>query len=168
MGKQSLTDRQKLFVQHYCQELNASAAARKAGYASRTAGRQGHELLKNPKVREAIAQYTEAQISQLEISPRRIMEEIVHLALNRDEKASQAVKLKALSYLASYVGISPETPRGTAQKILTTSTGATRKGGNNDQLVTTSPPDERGGVSTPQSDPLDATDGIVLDVQPES
>lgn len=50
----SLNDRQIRFVQEYCKDFNATQAAIRAGYSEKTAGVQGHELLKNPKISEAV------------------------------------------------------------------------------------------------------------------
>ena len=50
----SLNDRQTRFVQEYCKDFNATQAAIRAGYSEKTAGSQGHDLLKNPEIEEAI------------------------------------------------------------------------------------------------------------------
>jgi hypothetical protein len=57
-----LTPRQARFVDEYTADHNASAAARRAGYAPRSAGYTGHRLLKNAQVRAAIDQ-REAEIA---------------------------------------------------------------------------------------------------------
>lgn len=50
----SLNDRQQRFVQEYCKDFNATQAAIRAGYSEKTAGSQGHDLLKVPEINEAI------------------------------------------------------------------------------------------------------------------
>jgi Phage terminase, small subunit len=45
-----LNEKQQAFIREYAIDKNASAAARRAGYSPRTAGVQGHKLLKNPKI----------------------------------------------------------------------------------------------------------------------
>ena len=45
MAKGKLTEKQKRFVQEYLVDLNATAAARRAGYSEKTADRIGPELL---------------------------------------------------------------------------------------------------------------------------
>ncbi|MFA6270687.1 MAG: terminase small subunit [Candidatus Paceibacterota bacterium] len=49
-----LTKKQMAFVEHYVESLNASDAARHAGYSYRTAGVIGHENLRKPEVAEEI------------------------------------------------------------------------------------------------------------------
>ena len=49
-----LTDRQRLFVEHYIQCWNASEAARRAGYPAQTARQMGYENLTKPYIRAAI------------------------------------------------------------------------------------------------------------------
>lgn len=50
----ALKDKQHAFVRHYLASLNASAAARAAGYSEKTAGSIGHENLKKPEIAEAV------------------------------------------------------------------------------------------------------------------
>ena len=49
-----LTEKQKAFADHYIECLNATEAARKAGYSKNTVGAIGHENLKKPKIKEYI------------------------------------------------------------------------------------------------------------------
>lgn len=49
-----LTPKQRRFVDEYLIDLNASAAAKRAGYSEKTAGQIGHELLKKPEIAEGI------------------------------------------------------------------------------------------------------------------
>ena len=63
-----LTAKQAAFVAEYLIDLNASAAARRAGYSERTAEQQGNRLLGNVKVSAAIAagQAERAQRTQID------------------------------------------------------------------------------------------------------
>jgi phage terminase small subunit len=54
-GKRMLSERQKAFVDAYVATLNASDAARKAGFSEKSARSQGSRLLAHPKVKAAIA-----------------------------------------------------------------------------------------------------------------
>ena len=49
-----LTAKQQQFCCEYIIDLNATAAARRAGYSSRTAEQQGYQLLQNPSVQAEI------------------------------------------------------------------------------------------------------------------
>ncbi len=50
----ALTQKQARFVAEYLVDLNATQAAIRAGYSTRTADRQGHRLLKNAEVEAAV------------------------------------------------------------------------------------------------------------------
>lgn len=50
----SLTPKQKRFVTEYLRTLNASEAARRAGYSKKTAYSIGHENLSKPEIKAAI------------------------------------------------------------------------------------------------------------------
>jgi len=54
--EKKLTERQSRFVDNYVDCGNASEAAREAGYSQKTAGEIGHENLKKPEIRGAIAE----------------------------------------------------------------------------------------------------------------
>lgn len=62
-----LNANQQRFVAEYMVDLNASAAARRAGYSARTAEQQGPRLLGNAGVRAAIAQELEARAKRTRI-----------------------------------------------------------------------------------------------------
>ena len=53
--KDGLTSRQAKFVLEYLIDLNATAAAKRAGYAPAYADRQAHQLLENTRVAAALA-----------------------------------------------------------------------------------------------------------------
>lgn len=50
----ALNPKQRLFVKAYIAVRNATKAAEAAGYSKKTAGSQGHDLLKKPEIAEAI------------------------------------------------------------------------------------------------------------------
>lgn len=54
MPSRSLTPKQAAFVQQYLVDLNATAAARRAGYSEKTAGKIGFQLLEKTRIQEAI------------------------------------------------------------------------------------------------------------------
>jgi phage terminase small subunit len=66
----SLTDQQKLFVEHYVDCLNASEAARRAGYAPDTAGQQGYRLYHSKAVQSAIKRKLDVHMSGNEVLHR--------------------------------------------------------------------------------------------------
>lgn len=66
----ALTDQQKLFVEHYADCLNASEAARRAGYSHDTAGQQGYRLYHNRSVQAAIRRKLNVHMSANEVLNR--------------------------------------------------------------------------------------------------
>ncbi len=54
MATKQLTPKQQRFVQEYAIDLNATAAAKRAGYSEKTAYSVGHEILKKPEIAGAI------------------------------------------------------------------------------------------------------------------
>lgn len=69
-----LTDKQKRFIQEYLIRLNATEAARKAGYSEKVASAIGFENLKKPKIKEAIAEVLSAVSSEKTASIEEILE----------------------------------------------------------------------------------------------
>lgn len=71
MAAGDLTDKQKLFIDAYVgvANCNASEAARVAGYSPDCVGIQGHDNLKNPKIRAAI----DARLLELTMGPEEIL-----------------------------------------------------------------------------------------------
>lgn len=47
----ALNDKQRRFAAEYLKDQNATKAAIRAGYSKKTAGSQGHDLLKKPEIR---------------------------------------------------------------------------------------------------------------------
>lgn len=69
----SLTPKQRRFVNEYCVDENATQAAIRAGYSESGAGVQGHENLKNPKIKEAIAERMEECALAASITPEWVV-----------------------------------------------------------------------------------------------
>ena len=62
-----LTSRQALFIAEYLKCLNATEAARKAGYSAKTAMWQGPQLLQKPHVAAAIEEQQRARLERLDL-----------------------------------------------------------------------------------------------------
>lgn len=75
-----LTDKQKRFVSEYLVDLNATAAATRAGYSEKTACEQGSRLLANVKVQEEIRKRQERLQDKLEITQEKVLEELAAIA----------------------------------------------------------------------------------------
>lgn len=75
-----LSEKQKRFVQEYLVDLNATAAAKRAGYSPKTASEQGARLLANVKVQEEIQKAIEKRQNRVEITQDRVLQELTSIA----------------------------------------------------------------------------------------
>lgn len=76
-----MTPKKQLFVDEYLANgLNATEAAKKAGYSAKTAYSQGQRLLKDVEVAALIAAKTQRRCGKLEISADRVLEGLAALA----------------------------------------------------------------------------------------
>ena len=69
-----LTDKQRLFVEEYLIDLNATAAARRAGYSAKTAEVIGFENLRKPNIAAAIGQAKAERSERTEITQDWVLE----------------------------------------------------------------------------------------------
>lgn len=69
-----LTEKQKMFVLEYLVDLNATAAAKRAGYSEKTAEEQGCRLLRNVKVQEALKEAQQERSEKLSLSAEWVLE----------------------------------------------------------------------------------------------
>lgn len=75
-----LTPRQERFVEEYLIDLNASAAAIRAGYSVKNAGKIGSELLGKTRIKTAIAEAMAERSKRTGISQDRILRELAKVA----------------------------------------------------------------------------------------
>jgi phage terminase small subunit len=80
-AKPRLTDKQKAFVQEYLIDLNASAAARRAGYSVRTANRIASENLAKPHIQAAIQKAMKEREKRTEITQDKVLQELARIGL---------------------------------------------------------------------------------------
>lgn len=72
--------REARFVQEYLVDLNASGAARRAGYSAHTATEQGCELLSKPHVQAQVALAEAERAERTQITAEKALVEIARLA----------------------------------------------------------------------------------------
>lgn len=75
-----LTPRQERFVAEYLCDLNATQAARRAGYSAKTAEQQGPRLLGNVGVAQAIAKAQARRAERTGITQDRVLQELARIA----------------------------------------------------------------------------------------
>ena len=71
-----LNRRQSLFVAEYLKDLNASAAARRAGYSEKTAFRSGIENMQKPAITDAIAAAMKERGDRVQITADKVLTDI--------------------------------------------------------------------------------------------
>ncbi len=77
-----MTPKQKVFVDEYLVALNASEAARRAGYSSKSAHVMGCQLMKEPEIARAIREAMEARSLRTRVDADRIVLELARVAFS--------------------------------------------------------------------------------------
>ena len=80
--KKKITPKQQRFVDEYLIDLNATAAARRAGYSEKTAEQQGPRLLGNVGVATAIRGAKENRAKRTQISQDEVVAELAKLGFS--------------------------------------------------------------------------------------
>lgn len=75
-----MTKKQKLFVEEYLLDLNATQAAIRAGYSPETAGAIGAENLKKPQIQNAIARAMAERSRRTGVNAERVVLELAKIA----------------------------------------------------------------------------------------
>lgn len=75
-----LTAKQQKFVDEYLIDLNATQAAIRAGYSSKTAGEIGHENLNKPQIRAHIDAKMAEHSARTGVNQERIIRELARIA----------------------------------------------------------------------------------------
>lgn len=75
----ALTPKQKRFVVEYLIDLNATAAAKRAGYSEKTAYSIGLETLKKPEIQNAIQEAMQKRQQRTEITQDMVIQELAKL-----------------------------------------------------------------------------------------
>lgn len=105
-----LTDKQKRFVDEYLVDLNATAAASRAGYSEKTARSQGQRLLTNVDIQTALQKAMQARSQRLCITQDFVLERLREIAGREasdapDSPLKYAAKLRALELLGRHLGL---------------------------------------------------------------
>src|SRR5579883_217833 len=74
--------RMQLFVNEYLVTMNASEAARRAGYKPHYAGLRGYQLMRRPDVQVAIRDAMDARAKRTGIDADRVVEELAAIAFS--------------------------------------------------------------------------------------
>ena len=74
-----LTDKQAAFAREYVIDFNASAAALRAGYSQRTAGRTAAELMQDARVKSEIQRLTAAKVARASMEADEVVEQLANI-----------------------------------------------------------------------------------------
>lgn len=77
-----LTPKQAAFVQEYLVDLNATAAAKRAGYSEKTAYRTGADNLKKPQIAQAISEAQADRANRTQVTADRVVEELAKIGFS--------------------------------------------------------------------------------------
>lgn len=99
-----LTEKQKRFCEEYLVDLNATQAAKRAGYSDKTAYRIGAELLQKTSVLDFLRILREQQSERTGITADTVLKELKKIALT-DTEISGKEKIKALELLGKHLGM---------------------------------------------------------------
>ena len=81
-----LTEKQKRFVQEYLVDLNATAAAKRAGYSEKSASRIAVELLNKTQVSAEIQKQQAKRQKRVEITQEKVLEELAAIARSEERR----------------------------------------------------------------------------------
>ena len=84
----ALNRRQALFVAEYLKDLNASAAARRAGYREKSAFRCGVENMQKPAITDAIAAAMQERSERVQITADKVLTDIEEIKADAMRQAS--------------------------------------------------------------------------------
>lgn len=77
-----MTPKQERFVAEYLIDLNATQAAIRAGYSSKTAASIGEELLRKPEIGQAVEAGRAKLMAKTNITAERVLQEMGRLAFS--------------------------------------------------------------------------------------
>lgn len=98
----ALTPKQQRFVDEYLIDLNATQAAIRAGYAAKTANREGSRLLSNVDISHAIATKAANTAERLDLSAERVLRGLFEEATRTGDGASHGARVSAWGLLGKY------------------------------------------------------------------
>ena len=105
LSRPNLTPKQAAFVAEYLIDLNAAAAARRAGYSERTADRTGYENLRKPEIAAAIAEAQAERSERTKLTADDVVAGLHREATYFDEGSSHSARVAAWAHLGKHLGM---------------------------------------------------------------
>ena len=104
MNNGELKRKQAIFCREYLLDFNATQAAIRAGYSTKTAYSIGNENLKKPGIRKRIRELVAARNTRTLVAADRVLGKLAEIAFGQFTVANRD-RLRALDMLAKHVGI---------------------------------------------------------------
>lgn len=98
-----LTAKQAAFVREYLVSLNATDAARRAGYSEKTAAEVGYENLRKPQIQDAVERALSERAARTELSADEIITGLRREANYQGEGSSHAARISAWGWLGKHL-----------------------------------------------------------------
>lgn len=103
-----LTERELGFVQQYLVDKNATQAAIRAGYSPTSAGRHGHDMLKRPIIKAALARELKAQAARTLMTADQVLLDIQHIGDKALRSAEFSVALRSRELIGKHFRVFAE------------------------------------------------------------
>ena len=102
-----LTVKQKMFVEEYLMDFNASQAVLRAGYNTKNPSHMGSAMLRNPKIREAIEDLIRERRERSFVNEDYVLRKIVNTLekCEKEENFNATAVLRAAELLAKHLGM---------------------------------------------------------------
>ena len=101
----SLTPKQARFVEEYLVDLNATAAAKRAGYSEKTAEQQGYQLLQKSSVQRAVTKAKESRSERTGITQDEVIQGLKKEATLEGDGSSHSARVAAWAQLGRHLGM---------------------------------------------------------------
>lgn len=96
----ALKPKRLAFAREVVKDGNATQAAIRAGYSPKTAGVQGHALLKIPEVAEYVAKHTARAAEEAHVTAAEVLKGLKHEAQSAE---TDSTRVAAWSWLGKYL-----------------------------------------------------------------
>lgn len=98
-----MTPKQEMFIKEYLVDLNATQAAIRAGYSTKTAGVIGDENLKKPEIATAIQDAMDKRSAKVGITAEKVLENIERIAMLAEASEEYGAALKGQELLGKHL-----------------------------------------------------------------
>ena len=110
-----MNDKRRAFVREYLIDLNATQAAKRAGYSDRTAYSQGQRLLKDAEIQQAVQTAKEERAHDTGLSAQMVID---GLRREAEGAASDAARVAAWAHLGKHLGMFVERQEQSGQMTI--------------------------------------------------